>query len=625
MPVSFHERLQSLGAEYDRVVAENAAFRRQFGCDVPRNKSMLFQSTVSPQSTCSSVKGEIEPVFTRPGSNQRNVVHANLVPISDVHEVNDDLFQAILEDIPEPAAQHILPAKWPLQEPHMMPGTPEPGFRKQLADKNNSPRDSGVISVATLPSAGARDSTSMLSAEEIPGASMSKAKSLSAPPAIDQDDDDLAEEAEVPLRQLLVMDIIPAVVIIFNSIVLGVQADVAPDSMVWDVFEILFTLFFIVELVGKTIIVGLRTFYCGAEWYWGFFDLFCVIMALVELVIGYSTPKSAEGGGGIMGIMKMLKLFRLGRVVRLLKFKIFAELKLMVQGVFTGLRVLLWAVVLLMILMYLLAMVGRTLYGAPAGQSPTAQNEFAEFATVFQSWLTMFRCFTEGCADYDGRPLQERLRMSHGGSGVLFVISYILVFLFITIGIFNLIMAVFIDSVNEGSLKKKQRDLGLTAEKTEYILSDMFKAKCISEFRRRKSRKSVHEKEILEQGIECLRTLKRTGTLNESSGAIRKLMERYNVVISQETFTKWLYTDKELIETLSDADIDLSVKFDLFDVLDADLSGELDFGELIDGLMKCRGPVSKNDVIAIRNKVGLLIKMVGKIQEKLCPEAEDNG
>ena len=39
---------------------------------------------------------------------------------------------------------------------------------------------------------------------------------------------------------------------------------------------------------------------------------------------------------------------------------------------------------------------------------------------------------------------------------------------------------------------------------------------------------------------------------------------------------------------------------DLFDVLDADMSGELEFEEMIDGLLKCRGPASKTDIIAIR-------------------------
>lgn len=60
----------------------------------------------------------------------------------------------------------------------------------------------------------------------------------------------------------------------------------------------------------------------------------------------------------------MLKLARLGRILRLLKFKIFQELKLMLQGVFTGLRVLFWAIVLLVGCMYLLGVVARTLFQA---------------------------------------------------------------------------------------------------------------------------------------------------------------------------------------------------------------------------------------------------------------------
>ena len=39
----------------------------------------------------------------------------------------------------------------------------------------------------------------------------------------------------------------------------------------------------------------------------------------------------------------------------------------------------------------------------------------------------------------------------------------------VTIGIFNLIMAVFIDNVTDGSTKKRQRELGENAPKTEYV------------------------------------------------------------------------------------------------------------------------------------------------------------
>merc|ERR1712050_391816 len=54
---------------------------------------------------------------------------------------------------------------------------------------------------------------------------------------------------------------------------------------------------------------------------------------------------------------------------------------------------------------------------------------------------------------------------------------------------------------------------------------------------------------------------------------------------------------------LAEADIESSTRFDLFDALDADLSGELTFSEVIEGLMRLRGPISKSDIIAVRLKV----------------------
>ena len=93
----------------------------------------------------------------------------------------------------------------------------------------------------------------------------------------------------------------------------------------------------------------------------------------------------------------MLKLARFGRIVRLLKFKIFRELKLMIHGVLTGLRVLFWAVVLLIACVYLLGVSTRTIY-----------PEVEEFASVPDAMFTWFRCFTDGCTTYSGAPLQDR-------------------------------------------------------------------------------------------------------------------------------------------------------------------------------------------------------------------------
>ena len=94
-------------------------------------------------------------------------------------------------------------------------------------------------------------------------------------------------------------------------------------------------------------------------------------------------------------------------------------------------------------------------------------------------------------------------------------------------------------------------------------------------------------------------------------------MAERKIVVTRTEFNHWLSTEKELLETLNEAEIDLSCKSDLFDVLDADLSGELEFEEMIDGLLKCRGPASKTDIIAIRLKTRLLVRMMTQVCEKL--------
>ena len=205
------------------------------------------------------------------------------------------------------------------------------------------------------------------------------------------------EESEDNANFLLMLDVIPAFVIIINSAVAGISADFEPTSFAWTVLETLFALFFIGEILVKVKVFGLKGYFMGADWYWSWFDLLCVILALIEMAITYHSLAAGQNAEmGAMSSLKMLKLARLGRIIRLLKFKIFQELKLMIQGVFTGLRVLFWAVVLLFGMVYLLGVVSRTLF-----------NEEPEFRTVPRAMFTSFRCFTDGCSTYEGAPLQD--------------------------------------------------------------------------------------------------------------------------------------------------------------------------------------------------------------------------
>mmetsp|Transcript_60749 Transcript_60749/g.142106 ORF Transcript_60749/g.142106 Transcript_60749/m.142106 type:complete len:579 (-) Transcript_60749:79-1815(-) len=568
---AFHRYLAALNAEYDRVVHENTELRRELQKDPlwTLRRTSAESSPPAPivayaATPSTSVPGEIG------GDSLWHIRGEDCEIVEPVKAIQLDDRSFASEDFGSPAD-------------HQGKATPN-GTPNKLAVKSYKRQNSRWI------------------------------------------DDEESEDSPI---FLLLLDVIPALVIMTSAVVAGLSADIEPDHPVWQVFEISFTVFFIGEILVKMYVFGTHEYLLGADWYWSWFDILCVVLAIVDFGITYGTAAAESeqsSDAGTLSSLKMLKLARLGRIVRLLKFKIFQELKLMIQGVFTGLRVLSWAVVLLAGCMYLLGVITRTLFGTP--DEVTGEPKFAEFRTVPAAMFTAFRCFTDGCSAYDGTPLQEKLRKDIGG---VFMIAYMLLFLFVTIGIFNLIMAVFIDNVTDGSTKKRQRQLGANAPKTEWVISSVLRNIILTKILKKEAEQEMMEdphhhgrrpSKILKDKLEQLQEMYgyKPHTIHEYeqlTNKIRGEMSRRNVVVTREEFNHWLSCEKELISTLDDSEIDLSCKSDLFDVLDADLSGELEFQEMVDGLLKCRGPASKTDIIAVRLKTSLLVKMMTQVCEKL--------
>merc|ERR1719301_226735 len=96
-----------------------------------------------------------------------------------------------------------------------------------------------------------------------------------------------------------------------------------------------------------------------------------------------------------------------------------------------------------------------------------------------------------------------------------------------------------------------------------------------------------------------------------------KQMDEEDVIITRENFEAWL-EEPAFLTMLEDLDIGTSNKSELFDVLDCDLSGELEVNEVVSGLMKLRGPSDKSDAVAsllgIRYLTTKVEEMVNLIQ-----------
>merc|ERR1712150_86210 len=72
-----------------------------------------------------------------------------------------------------------------------------------------------------------------------------------------------------------------------------------------------------------------------------------------------------------------------------------------------------------------------------------------------------------------------------------------------------------------------------------------------------------------------------------------------------------------------DAEIQTANAHELFDVLDADMSGQLTIVELVNGLMRLRGPITKSEMVAVRMKIRHITQEVRHIVSRVCPKTED--
>eukprot|EP00930_Biecheleria_cincta_P084279 TRINITY_DN73771_c0_g1_i1.p1 TRINITY_DN73771_c0_g1~~TRINITY_DN73771_c0_g1_i1.p1 ORF type:complete len:628 (+),score=120.33 TRINITY_DN73771_c0_g1_i1:32-1885(+) len=380
---------------------------------------------------------------------------------------------------------------------------------------------------------------------------------------------------------------VPAFVILANSFVVGLSQDDDPDKLVWLVLETCFVIFYICELiVGIKIAGSIRTFYSYRQ-LWNWFDTFCACTGLIDCGVSWIYTLTDMKRTQRLSQFLVIKVFRLARVVRLIRLarhRVFDELRLMVIGLAAGSRVLFWSFVLLMMIVYILGVTCSLLIDNKAHE---------EFRSLDASMFTVFRCITGDCTKKDGRPLAEEMREQ---VGELFSLAYVLITVCVTIGVFNLITAIFIDNVTSSQVQRKQR---LLSDNTLKFEADFKMHLC--RLLGIKGWKQVAKARLpLRERIRVF-----DGGLNKCAAE----------EIPRILFNQWL-EDRSLLDTLEEAEVEVSFAQALFDSLDANGSGALGLEEICDGFVKLRGPVGKSDVIGMSLRIDLMLKTLDKIAAK---------
>jgi len=384
-------------------------------------------------------------------------------------------------------------------------------------------------------------------------------------------------------------------VIFANAVTIGIAADVEWGG--WSKLEIAFTVLFLLELVLKVKTRGCRQHFFGADWAWSFFDAGIVTTACFDVVVS-ETLASTNGDSWsgtdftIIKLVRLTRLTRLLRVLRLLRLRIFKELLLMIKGVTAVMRTLGAAIILLLFMVYILGVLLRQTIGADKREID--DDGYVLFSSLPWAMFNVFRCFATECTSPMGKPILPYLTMLYGPT---FALPYTFTFLFITFGVFNLIMAIFVENVMEAAKTKrtlteneercrvcrKLRELvlqicGATGNYSDLITIQPnnpvgWTTRFCTLYYAGRPLALDHEERCNESFMLCTQIPR----------------ERFSQAISQNVV-------KDLFDELGIYVGDLS---DLFDVLDADSSGMLDVSELITGLLKLRsGGSDKSDIVA---------------------------
>jgi hypothetical protein len=179
--------------------------------------------------------------------------------------------------------------------------------------------------------------------------------------------------------------------------------------------------------------------------------------------------------------------------------------------------------------------------------------------------------------------------------------------MFVTVGMFNLIMAIFIENVASSSREKELAELDSNSDRVKSAFKQRF-VDLISEFdesivagtdiQRRNSFKLPNVGSVLLSAEQKAMLIQEE--IKTRDAAFDNLPP--GLTVARDQFTEWLH-DGDFLKLLKKASIDTSNKLELFDVLDVDMGGELGLDEIVTGMMMLRGPVTKSDQVATRLQV----------------------
>ena len=277
----------------------------------------------------------------------------------------------------------------------------------------------------------------------------------------------------------------------------------------------------------------------------------------------------------------------------------------MINGLFAGVKTLIWASMLICFGIFVMACTLTALAGKDSTPDETlgVLEKRELFGTIPRSMFTSFTCLFEGCAAINGSPISVHLFRRYG---IRFALPYVTYQIFITFGVFNVIIAVFVEttlmaarSTNDALEVARESESERVANRLKELIRKLYTSNEVSS-------------RISDDG--------KAERMTRASVAAKELEFEYE--IDRETFER-VMNEESVIELLDQLNIDEGDRNGLFDALDSDGSGGLSIEELINGILMIRGNFKKSDTVATRLAVKSVQKMVRNCRLQLLQQVID--
>ncbi|CAK9081955.1 Sodium channel protein type 10 subunit alpha [Durusdinium trenchii] len=376
-------------------------------------------------------------------------------------------------------------------------------------------------------------------------------------------------------------DIFFALVVLTNSAYIGVEvqysmsqpseAELLPFHIIGTFYTILFT----AELIMRIWAYGVKSFFCDEDWAWSLLDFFIVATSLFELVSFILQVVSNISGSTNMSGISSLKAFRIIRLTRLLKtvrlmriFRFVLALRMLVTSIFHTLKSLFWALVLLLLIVYVFAVLFVQAVQDYLEESRDLLDDLElracelYFQSLGHTMITLFMSISGGVSWENA--LLPLMKMSP-----LWVGCFIFFVAFTYFAVLNVITAVFCESAIESA----QSDQFTVVQS---ILADK------------------------ENHLQKVRNLFARLGANADSGSITfsMLESQINSPAVHEYFTS--------------LGLDIWDAWTFFRLLDADGGGEVEVEEFLMGCLRLRGPATAIDMGKVLRDQNWVVQTLGR-------------